>query len=240
MNKQKNIKKGVCLILTSFFISLSFSQNISNVTSAQEGDKIRIYYLVSGMQKDEQMNINLYYALENGNYSGPLQNVSGDVGSCVISNGRRSILWDVIAEQGGIEGNIKFKVEAIKNSTQGQERMKGVGKDMTAYIESCVLEGTILNVTFTLISAIDENWKFSNDKVILFDEFGTKLESNSFKWANNSDDYATIYLMKDVPFKITFIFNNVNPQIKMLNALEISNAFSTFKIPFRNVPVLKK
>jgi len=76
----------------------------------QEGNMINIYYDLSGPDEYE---VKVYCSQDAGNTWGdPLINVNGAVGKDIRAGNGKKITWDVMAERGGIEGNIAFKVEA--------------------------------------------------------------------------------------------------------------------------------
>ena len=100
--------------LTSALLMLAFTswnaqaQEITEPDFHQEGDKVAVTFHL-----DRKADIYLYVSTNGGvTFQGPLKNVTGDIGDNV-SAGRCKILWDPIAEFGGITGdNICFKITA--------------------------------------------------------------------------------------------------------------------------------
>jgi uncharacterized protein (TIGR02145 family) len=111
--KLKIMKRKFLLIL--FFITLSrflSAQSITNVQSKQEGNTIAVTY---DLQCDSEATISLFVSEDGGvNFTGPLVNVSGDVGSDIKSSSNKKIVWDVIEDRDYFYGNnIVFRVKAV-------------------------------------------------------------------------------------------------------------------------------
>ncbi len=85
------------------------AQRVSNVTVAQEGQKLRIQYELSTASPTE---VGLYISENNGStWSKVTQHLSGDVGSNV-SAGNKQMVWDVLQARESLVGNaIVFKVK---------------------------------------------------------------------------------------------------------------------------------
>ncbi|MGE0090627.1 MAG: hypothetical protein AB7S50_14235 [Bacteroidales bacterium] len=230
------MKYSAFFILALFPFSLLRAQKVSNVNSLQDGNIIRVTYQVSETIPSQLMKVNLYYSINDGAYIGPLQKVNGDVGDNLSGNGTKTINWDVLSEVSNLEGNVKFKVDILpKPNTQ---MPVALGKDMKAAVESCVLENNSLTINFILESAIDQEWYFLTNFTFLFDEFGEKKFANSFRWGTNTESNNNIYLMKNVPFRISFIFNDVNVNMRIIKALELFYSYN--KIQFRDLPIIRK
>lgn len=108
------------------------AQNVSSAEFRQDGDKVIVTFLL-----DRQADISLYVSTDGGStFKGPLEKVSGDVGETVAS-GKCSIVWDPIAEFGGISGNdICFKVKALpvrELASAGTSRSKAGKEPFTRF-----------------------------------------------------------------------------------------------------------
>lgn len=85
-----------------------FSQNITNVSVMQEGNKIEVSYDIDKVSSEVQLTV----STDGGKtFSAPLMKVSGDVRN--VQPGRHRIVWDVLAEVDKLSGdNIVFNVAA--------------------------------------------------------------------------------------------------------------------------------
>jgi hypothetical protein len=228
--------KKLIVIFLVFPVILE-AQNVTNVRSQKNGNKIDVNYRLDGLSSNQTVKVNLYYSVNNSDYSGPLQEVSGDIGNHISGNGNKKITWDVLSEIGSLKGDTKFKVEIIPN--QNFRKPKASTKDLKGVVESCHIDGKTLTVDFVLESNINKTWTFFANSTVVFDENGQKYYAETFKWGNNSDVDRRIELMKDVPFKIRYIFTNVAPSIKKLNGATLTDKWDKFSLRFRNIPVIK-
>lgn len=91
------------------------AQNVSEPTFHQEGDKVAVTFHLSS-----KADVSLYVSTDGGRtFKGPLKHVTGDAG-LNVSPGQCRIVWDPIAEYGGISGDnvcFKIKAERSRNST---------------------------------------------------------------------------------------------------------------------------
>ncbi|MCD4834494.1 MAG: hypothetical protein K8R31_11905 [Bacteroidales bacterium] len=233
------MKKLYLLILGIVIYSSVIAQKVGNVNSTQDGNKIKVTYQINDAGTNQSMDINLYYSINDNSYNGPLQKVTGDVGSFVSGNGTKIIVWDVISETGSLDGNVKFKVEVLpKEDVKIPIVSNG---DMNGTVESCVLSGNSIYVTFILNSSIDYEWFFIPRKTFIFNEYGEKFSASSFRWGNNKETgLEGIDLINNTPFKITYVFENINVNSKIVKAVQISDYSNKFTLQFRDIPVIKK
>ncbi len=89
---------------------LSHGQKVSNIRAEQRGQNIVVLY---SLETTSPCEVSLFLSLDNGaTWSGPLKNVSGDVGKNIAS-GEKQITWKVLEEREQLIGdNVKFKVIA--------------------------------------------------------------------------------------------------------------------------------
>jgi len=105
----------IILFLTILFFPVnSFAQRISNVYPQAEGEKIKIYYDLTGISEDRSVFIKVFMSSDGGlTYGDPLKSVTGDVGLVEGPGKNRCIVWDVYNDLDDFLGvNIKFKVSA--------------------------------------------------------------------------------------------------------------------------------
>ena len=90
------------------------SQRIDNVHPEIEGEKIHIYYDLTGIAADRSVNVKVFMSTDGGKtYGEPLRSVSGDVGVVVGPGKNRCIIWDVFKDVDELVSvNVKFKVKA--------------------------------------------------------------------------------------------------------------------------------
>jgi opacity protein-like surface antigen len=109
------MKKIFLLTIISIITVLTiYSQTVSDVAFVQKGQKIEVNYSLKGAKFNQKFNVSLYVSTNGGKvYTGPLVNVSGDVGTSVESGLNKKILWDVYQEMPGFGGQVVFDVKAL-------------------------------------------------------------------------------------------------------------------------------
>jgi hypothetical protein len=112
------MRSTIVLFLTIIFIHYScYSQTkakISNVDFHLEERYIVVNYNITGSLPKEQMTIELKFITESNETIVP-KTVTGDVGTKLFGDGMKTILWDIVADQVSLSGNIKTSV-TITNS----------------------------------------------------------------------------------------------------------------------------
>jgi hypothetical protein len=109
------------LILTSFDC---FAQKIENVYPEIAGEKIKIYYDLTGIEADQSAIVQIFMSTDGGKtYGDPLNSVTGDVGVVTGPGKGRCIIWDVFEEVDELVSvNVKFKVKAdLLQSERGSQ-----------------------------------------------------------------------------------------------------------------------
>ncbi len=105
------IRKLFLVLLVCIPGKIILSQEITNIRFEQAGKMINVYYDLTGECSYE---VKLYYSPDGGkNWGNPLINVSGDIGNSQEAGFGKKIIWDVLAEKESLQGEIKFKVEAV-------------------------------------------------------------------------------------------------------------------------------
>ncbi len=102
------------LVFISFFASGAVAQRIDNIHPEIQGERIYIYYDLSGIQPDQPAFVSVYLSTDGGaSYGEPLKSVSGDVGMVTGPGKQRCIIWDVFKDRNELVGlDVKFKVKA--------------------------------------------------------------------------------------------------------------------------------
>jgi len=103
-----------------------FAQRIDNVHPEIAGEKINIYYDLTGIETDQSVIVTVFMSTDGGKtYGEPLKSVSGDVGVVVGPGKGKCIIWDVFEEVDELVSvNVKFKVKAelLQTKSQSMER----------------------------------------------------------------------------------------------------------------------
>ena len=137
--------KAFLIILLNLFLLIDlYSQQISNIRFEQVGNMINIYYDLSG---EGEYDVKIYCSQNGGiSWGSPLNKVTGAVGKGQKAGANKKIIWDVLAETDDLEGDIKFKVEAVSASDCGKTiTVRHVAGDV-APVTKTVTYGTVTNI----------------------------------------------------------------------------------------------
>jgi len=107
--------KHLHLLLLSFIIyTPAFTQTITNIRATQDDKDIIVTYDLRADDNELKFTTELYLSTNGGTtYSGPLRQVSGDVGPGITAGANKRIRWKVLEERERLQGdNIQFKVTA--------------------------------------------------------------------------------------------------------------------------------
>ena len=112
-NKNNTIQRHASLVLSLIVFLFSLigrAQTVTNVTAEQQGNALMVHY---NLTTESPCEVSLFVSLSGGKaWTGPLLNVSGDVGKGV-SAGVNTIYWEVLEEMEQLVGSgIQFKVVA--------------------------------------------------------------------------------------------------------------------------------
>lgn len=237
----------LCIVLLSQVV-FAYCQSVSNVTSLQEGNKIKVSYQLAGVSMNQVAKVNLYYSVNNGSYSGPLQKVSGDVGDLVSGNGTKVIYWDVLSEVGSLEGNTTFKVEVIPQTQELYPKITADG--FLSEVKSCKFKANQLVVDVNITNLSDDlriRLKCTDD-IKINDENGVQYICNNFIVSQVKIDewgYREIDFVKDIPVRVSFNFVGVTTDIKKINLLDIKLRLNddvhviASRVQLKNILILK-
>lgn len=111
------MRKIVVQIIFSVLCLSTQAQKVSNIRAEQRGQDIVVLY---SLETTTPCEVSLLLSQDNGaTWSGPLKNVSGDVGKNT-SAGEKLIIWKVLEEREQLVGDrMKFKIHAIEGSRNG-------------------------------------------------------------------------------------------------------------------------
>jgi len=176
-----------CLVIFCV-VSLTYAQQVNNITAKQQEKKIIISYDLTGKQGISEYEIKLYVSTNGGStweqvYGG----LSGAIGAKQTSGMCKTITWDVLASRDKLRGdNIKFKVTATYNESGNYtESASGVNIDMVF----------VIGGTFTMGSPSFEKDRNDNEtqhSVTLSDYYLGKYEVTVGQFKKFIDDNTYI------------------------------------------------
>jgi hypothetical protein len=98
-------------VLNSAFFACG--QEIDNITWFQREEKIVVTYDITGAKYFERFDITLYVSTDGGRtFTGPLKEVTGDVGANIGEGKNKTVTWNVLDEYPGFGGKIIFDLRA--------------------------------------------------------------------------------------------------------------------------------
>ena len=120
------MKRLLFLCLGCLLSLFSFSQELGNIYSEQDGEKINIYYSILNAGEGQTFKISVSCATENRRFV--LKTVSGDVGDSITSGRFKKIIWDVLKDVDELgEAEFFVKIEKI-NEAVSEEKMQQAEK----------------------------------------------------------------------------------------------------------------
>lgn len=124
MNSIHRFRSLFTAVLLIFPIA-GFTQEIGNIRAEQRGDRIHIYYDLTGMAVDQPTIVRVFLSTDGGKtYGEPLKSVTGDVGVVIGPGMNRHIIWDVLDEVDElVSEQAKFKIKADPLQSD-QQRIK--------------------------------------------------------------------------------------------------------------------
>jgi formylglycine-generating enzyme required for sulfatase activity len=107
-------KRYLLLLFTVFITATAHTQTITNIRASQDDQDILVTYDLRADDNNLKFTTQLYLSTDGGRtYSGPLQQVFGDVGPGITAGLNKRIRWQVLDERERLQGdNIQFKVTA--------------------------------------------------------------------------------------------------------------------------------
>lgn len=233
--------KNILLILFTLFTIQVNSQIVGNVQSKQSGNNILITYNLSNSDAGSKVKINAYYAVNEGFFIGPLQKVSGDVNEISSGNGEKAITWNVLEEINGLEGNVKFKIEAIPLKKQNNPIVND--KSYRGEIKEYVITSTgVIFSLFIANSESDNNVYLNVKNIRLIDNEGNQYIAKTISIQKDVEkNFLDVKLIKGIPFKVSIYFEGIEfENTNSFSVLEIkgypnfASNYSVFNFQFRN------
>jgi hypothetical protein len=217
------------LVFVGFILNTYIkAQTVSDVQSEPVADnKIRIGYILG--ENTNSCEVNIFYAIGNGSYSGPLKSVTGDVGKGVTGNGRKVITWDVLSDVDSLEGEVSFKVEV--EPAQRIIKYPAIGNssysDMQGSFKMDIVSVKKLGQTCTidiLLTALDEDIEiaYCTNFIKIIDNLGNQYYPKKFITSSNSLTEFQDGLIKGIPFRLKAEIDNVDEGANEINIIEFS------------------
>jgi hypothetical protein len=141
---------------------------------------------------------------------------------------------DILQDEGLLESLLKEHVSSrspalpVASTANGGSVTFDLG---TATLQGCDRVGKAVKCSVNLVSKVDRNVTVdkcsNNSKTRIFDPQGVEHNANVIEFGKDVNPYACTLqaaMIKDVPAKVTLIFNNLAPETKSVKALEISIA----------------
>ena len=92
------------------FISIGFTQSVTNINASVVDDKIQISYTITGLKYYQFVKkASLYVSFNGGEFKGPLNEVESD-NSDGLKNGQHTITWDALKEMPFTDEELDFDI----------------------------------------------------------------------------------------------------------------------------------
>jgi uncharacterized protein (TIGR02145 family) len=194
--------KRIELLLTIFILiqTFSFAQKVENLRFEQIGKQIYIYYDLSGTSTGQLFDIQVFCSTDGGKTIGaPLKQLSGDAGPDIIGGTGKKIVWDVLAEQEKLTGNVLFELQIKSKSkekesdiSQIQEKNISQKPDIVQINETKTIFGSFIDQRdskqYKTIPIGSQTWMAEN--------LNYSTSTGSWCYSNNSancDKYGMLY-----------------------------------------------
>jgi len=159
--------KKVVLFIFICFLSLNlFSQSIKNINWVKDSTKIVLYYDIVSLIKGSTYNVEVFCSTDGAEtYSIPLKSCMGEIGSDIKIGKKKSVVWDVFKDVGGIAGNVSFKVVATKNPRKRDYFVSYNGTlEAPIGIQVGMLGGVSPYLSFKMNSDFNSKYTYTYDK----------------------------------------------------------------------------
>lgn len=102
----------IIITIISGVFGFSNAQNISKIEPVQNGNKIDVFYKISGVKFYQTVDLSLFVSFDGGlTFKGPMLHVSGDT-YLENAKGIKKLVWDVYQDVNSLEGKLVFDVRA--------------------------------------------------------------------------------------------------------------------------------
>ena len=93
-----------------FFYSQSIAQSIKNIAASAKGSQVTITYDLEGSEAGQKFDVVIKSSKDN--FTAPLKEVTGDVGTNQTAGTHKTITWNARKELGAFKGDIAFEITA--------------------------------------------------------------------------------------------------------------------------------
>ncbi|TVR75619.1 MAG: caspase family protein [Marinilabiliales bacterium] len=127
----KKYCRTITLIAASLFAIAIFSpatinaQHFSGFDARRMGDNLTLTYSIEGEQVGQMFSVTPYYSADDGATWQQLRTTWGNVGPSVTGGSGRTLVWDVLEDTGGLNGDILFRLSAEPSEVQNPAEESG-------------------------------------------------------------------------------------------------------------------
>lgn len=242
------------LILSAFFllfsISSSISQRINDVEATQFGNNVEVTYTVSDVNANEPYTIQVEYTSKNGSNKA-LTHTYGDVGTNIMGNGGKKIIWDVLREIDSFEGDYSFKVtlipsgskETINATTKNESGEGRLGKFKATVVSARNLDSSVIIKIDLQNTSDNENFKVHVTRSRITASDGTEyLAKSGNQGGKEQYGFMNVVLQKGRKEQIELVFDYVPENISFAKSVEIiryASLISSESLVISNVKISK-
>ncbi|MDD3878292.1 MAG: hypothetical protein PHT69_16860 [Bacteroidales bacterium] len=110
------MKKTLLSIFIILFAATINAQSIKNINWESDSTKIILKYDLLSFIKGNTYNIQVFCSTDGGyTYNTALRSTLGDIGTDISLGRKKTVVWDVFKDVGGLAGMVSFKVVAERN-----------------------------------------------------------------------------------------------------------------------------
>lgn len=171
-------------ILLTILLSLhanSYTQRIENVHPEIAGEKIHIYYNLTGITADQSVIVKVFMSTDGGKtYGEPLKSVIGDVGVVVGPGKDKCIIWDVFEDVDELVSvNVKFKIKA--DLLQSEQYRQSIERKFKLNLNTNLGSKSILE---------SKSYGFNLKAAIYFEQLGLGVRGDYYRTFREKNNYS--------------------------------------------------
>ncbi len=103
----------------------TFAQSFSGFDVRRMGDNLNLTYSIEGEQVGQLFSVTPYYSADDGATWQQLRTTWGNVGPAVAGGSGRTLVWDVLEDTRGLNGDILFRLSAEPSEVQNPAEETG-------------------------------------------------------------------------------------------------------------------
>lgn len=252
----KNILKLALLAITSLVFSITHvvAQEFSDLNTKQLGENINIEYSIVGEQIGQVFSVAPSYSLDGGRSFLPMKSVSGYVGNNVLGGKNQVIIWNVLNDLSGLQGDVIFKLNGQTQSTKALEddfsnvifkliSLHRVGNNQLELVLSITNEGSArdLKLINGLITITDFNRRnFDAQRGKLGEVVGAQRYSTPQRTIKSGETVQAIFTFDKIPGDLNRVMRlNIGAELLTFSSFGLDN-LEVSTLQFRDFPVSDK